>query len=129
MKIILTLVAVCFMILTVNAQEFKFETASINYGKIDKGSEKKRVFEFTNIGDAPLVINKVISTCGCAVPKKPEQPIMPGKKGIIEVSYDTNKVGGFSKMFTILSNAKTKRKILKIKGFVNKKNDVLKKES
>jgi hypothetical protein len=119
MKIILTLVAVCFIAITVNAQEFKFDKEIINYGKIDKGSEKKRVFEFTNVGSAPLIINKVISTCGCAVPKKPEQPIMPGKKGKIEVSYDTNRIGGFSKMFTIVSNAKTKQKRVKIKGFVN----------
>ncbi|WP_422089779.1 DUF1573 domain-containing protein [Tenacibaculum ovolyticum] len=122
MKLILTFAAFCFITLSANAQEFKFETASIDYGKIEKGSEKKRVFEFTNIGDAPLVITQVVSTCGCAVPKKPEKPIMPGQKGLIEVSYDTNRVGGFSKMFTVISNAKAKRKALKIKGFVTNKN-------
>ncbi|WP_237277621.1 DUF1573 domain-containing protein [Tenacibaculum ovolyticum] len=122
MKLILTFAAFCFITLSANAQEFKFETASIDYGKIEKGSEKKRVFEFTNIGDAPLVITQVVSTCGCAVPKKPEKPIMPGQKGLIEVSYDTNRVGGFSKMFTVISNAKAKRKALKIKGFVTGKN-------
>ena len=122
MKVILTLAAVCFITFVANAQEFKFVKTAIDYGKIDKGSEKKRVFEFTNIGDAPLVIKQVVSTCGCAVSKKPENPIMPGKKGKIEVSYDTNRIGGFSKMFTILSNAKTKRKMVKIKGFVSDKN-------
>lgn len=122
MKTILTLATIFFMAITVNAQEFKFETASIDYGKIEKGSEKKRVFEFINIGDAPIIITQVVSTCGCAVPKKPEKPIMPGQKGLIEVSYDTNRVGGFSKMFTVISNAKAKRKALKIKGFVTGKN-------
>jgi hypothetical protein len=122
MKTILTFAVFCFITLSANAQEFKFETASIDYGKIEKGSEKKRVFEFTNIGDAPIIIAQVVSTCGCAVPKKPEKPIMPGQKGLIEVSYDTNRVGGFSKMFTVVSNAKAKRKTLKIKGFVTGKN-------
>ena len=122
MKTILTLATIFFIAITVNAQEFKFETASIDYGKIEKGSEKKRVFEFTNIGDAPIIIAQVVSTCGCAVPKNPEKPIMPGQKGLIEVSYDTNRVGGFSKMFTVISNAKAKRKALKIKGFVTGKN-------
>ncbi len=122
MKTLLSSVIVCFMVITINAQEFKFEKEIINYGKVSKGTNKTKIFEFTNIGDAPLHIKQVISTCGCAVPKKPEKPIMPGKKGTIEVSYDTNRVGGFSKMFTIISNAKIKRKQLKIKGYVKPSN-------
>ncbi|MDX1761377.1 MAG: DUF1573 domain-containing protein, partial [Christiangramia sp.] len=52
--------------------EFKSET--IDYGEIKKGSDGVRVFEFTNTGDAPLVIEDVKSSCGCTVPKKPEEP-------------------------------------------------------
>ncbi len=88
------------------------------YGKINKGSNGERIFSFTNIGDAPLIIQKVQSSCGCTIPKKPEKPIMPGEKGEIKVSYDTKRVGDFSKQITITSNAKTTRKVLKIKGFV-----------
>ena len=120
MKTILSFVAVLFITITVSAQEFKFETEIIDYGKIALGSEGKRVFEFTNVGDAPLVINDIRSTCGCTVPKKPEKPIMPGEKGQIEVSYDTKRPGGFSKAITVLSNAKNERTILKIKGFIDK---------
>lgn len=120
MKTILSIIAVCFITLSVNAQEFKFETEVINYGKIALGSEGKRVFEFTNVGDAPLVIKDIKSTCGCTVPSKPEKPIMPGEKGQIEVSYDTKRPGGFSKAITIYSNAKQERKMLKIKGYVTK---------
>lgn len=120
MKTILSFVAILFITITVSAQEFKFETEVIDYGKIALGSEGKRVFEFTNVGDAPLVINDIRSTCGCTVPKKPEKPIMPGEKGQIEVSYDTKRPGGFSKAITVLSNAKNERTILKIKGFIDK---------
>ena len=120
MKTILSFVAVFFITLTVSAQEFKFETETIDYGKIALGSEGKRVFEFTNVGDAPLIIKDIISTCGCTVPSKPEKPIMPGEKGEIEVSYDTKKPGGFSKAITIISNAKKSRKMIKIKGFIAK---------
>jgi hypothetical protein len=45
---------------------------------------------------------------------------MPGEKGEIKVSYDTKRVGGFSKSITIFSNAKKSRKMIKIKGIVNK---------
>ena len=118
MKSLITLLSLVFVVTIANAQEFKFKTESINYGKITKGSDGIKTFEFTNVGDAPLIIKNVFSTCGCAVPKKPEKPIMPGAKGEIKVSYNTNIVGGFSKMFTIISNAKKERKTVKIKGFV-----------
>lgn len=99
---------------------FKFDTEIINYGKIAIGTDGKRVFEFTNTGKSPLIITRVQASCGCTVPKKPENPIMPGEKGKIEVSYDTKRPGGFSKAITIFSNAKTSRKIIKIKGYVEK---------
>ena len=120
MKTLLSFVAICLLSLSINAQEFKFETETIDYGKIALGSEGSRTFEFTNVGDAPLIINDIKSTCGCTVPKKPEKPIMPGEKGQIEVSYDTKRPGGFSKAITVLSNAKKERVMLKIKGFVTK---------
>ncbi|ALU74981.1 DUF1573 domain-containing protein [Tenacibaculum finnmarkense] len=129
MKRILSFIAVCLITLTVNAQEFKFETETIDYGKVAIASEGKRTFEFTNVGDEPLIIKDVISSCGCTVPKKPEAPIMPGQKGQIEVSYDTKKPGGFSKTLTVVSNAKNKRKRIKIKGFIAKKDAAVKAKS
>ncbi|WP_442266072.1 DUF1573 domain-containing protein [Tenacibaculum sp. ZS6-P6] len=127
MRTILSIIAVCFITLSVNAQEFKFINEggeTINYGKIALGSDGKRVFEFTNTGDAPLIIKDIKSTCGCTVPSKPEKPIMPGENGKIEVSYDTKRPGGFSKAITIYSNAKQERKMLKIKGYIVKDSKV-----
>lgn len=119
MKTLGTLLLVLCATLSINSQEFKFEQETIDYGKIIKGSEGERTFVFTNVGDAPLIIQSIKSSCGCTVPKKPENPIMPGEKGEIKVSYDTKRIGGFSKQITILSNAITARKIVKIKGFVS----------
>ena len=119
MKTLGTLLLVLCASLSMNSQEFKFEQETIDYGKIIKGSEGERTFVFTNVGDAPLIIQSIKSSCGCTVPKKPENPIMPGEKGEIKVSYDTKRIGGFSKQITILSNAITARKIVKIKGLVS----------
>jgi hypothetical protein len=120
MKTFYTLLFLAFISLTSTAQEFKFEKEIIDYGKIEKDSNGERVFIFTNIGDQPLVIKNIKSSCGCTVPQKPEGPILPGKKGEIKVSYATNRVGGFSKTITIFSNAKNTRKVIRIKGLVNK---------
>jgi hypothetical protein len=109
-----------FFYIGVSAQEFKFKKETINYGKIKKGDDGKRVFEFTNIGKAPLIIKSIKTSCDCAIPKKPEKPIMPGEKATLTVSYDTSKTGGFSKEIIIFSNAKEPIKRIKIKGFISK---------
>ncbi|ARV14016.1 DUF1573 domain-containing protein [Polaribacter sp. SA4-12] len=120
MKVFFTVLFLGLINFSATAQEFKFEEETINYGKIDKGSNGERIFVFTNVGDQPIIIKKIQSSCGCTVPKKPEKPVMPGEKGEIKVSYATNRVGGFSKSITIYSNAKNPTKVLRIKGLVNK---------
>ena len=98
--------------------KIEFKTDVIDYGTIEKGANGVRVFEFTNTGNAPLIISNVKSTCGCTVPKKPERPIMPGETGEIKVKYATNRMGRFSKTVTISSNASEPKKVLRIKGEV-----------
>lgn len=98
--------------------EIKFKKETIDYGKIAKGSDGVRVFEFTNTGNKPLVIEDVKSSCGCTVPKKPNGPIAPGESSTIQVKYDTKRVGPIRKTVTVYSNATEKIKALKIKGEV-----------
>ena len=129
MKTIFTLFFIGLVSLHTSAQEFKFEKEVIDYGKIDKDSNGERIFVFTNVGNQPLIIKDIKSSCGCTVPEKPEQPIMPGEKGEIKVSYDTKRVGGFSKSISVFSNAKNPRKGIKIKGFVQKEVSLEKEKS
>ncbi len=98
--------------------KIEFKTETIDYGTIEKGADGVRVFEFTNTGNAPLIISKASSTCGCTVPKKPDGPIMPGEVGKIEVKYDTKRNGPIRKTITVVSNADTPTVALKIKGEV-----------
>jgi hypothetical protein len=96
-----------------------FEIETIDYGEIIKGSDGVRTFTFENTGDAPLEIQGVRSSCGCTIPKKPEQSIAPGEKGEITVKYDTNRVGVFRKTITVNTNVSSNSIIaLKIKGNV-----------
>ena len=96
-----------------------FEKETIDYGDISKGSEGTRTFVFENTGTAPLLIKGVSSSCGCTIPKKPEDPVAPGEKGEIIVRYDTNRVGKFLKTITVNTNVPATATIaLKIKGNV-----------
>ncbi|WP_291110831.1 DUF1573 domain-containing protein [Flavobacterium sp. UBA6195] len=105
--------------------EFKEET--INYGEVEKGKDNGiRIFEFTNTGDAPLVIKNAKSSCGCTVPEWPKEPIAPGGKGQIKVQYNMNP-GPISKTITIETNATNKENgmiPLRIKGTVVVKEEV-----
>lgn len=101
--------------------EFSAKENTIDYGKVTKASDSGvRVFEFTNTGNVPLIITNVLSTCGCLIPSKPEAPILPGKKGKIEVKYNMA-TGPIRKTITVETNAANYdggRIALKIKGEV-----------
>jgi hypothetical protein len=122
MKKLLLVLFIGLLGISVNAQDktakITFKSDTVDYGEIEKGSDGVRVFEFTNTGDAPLIISKVSSSCGCTIPKKPDGPILPGAKGEIQVKYDTNRVGPIRKAITVISNADVPTTILKIKGEV-----------
>ena len=122
MKNLIVLLFVGLMSFSINAQEkvakIEFKETTIDYGTIEKGANGLRTFEFTNTGNAPLIVSKVSSSCGCTVPKKPKDPIMPGMTGEIEVKYDTKRVMPIRKTITVLSNAETPSVALKIKGEV-----------
>ena len=135
MKQLITILFIGLISFSINAQDkvakIEFKSETIDYGTIEKGSNGVRIFEFTNTGDAPLIISKVSSSCGCTIPKKPEGPILPGKTGKIEVKYDTKRVNPIRKTITVISNAETPTVALKIKGLVvdsSKKESVLEKK-
>jgi hypothetical protein len=122
MKHLLTILFIGLFSFSITAQDkvakIEFKETTIDYGTIEKGADGVRTFVFTNTGNAPLVISKVNSSCGCTVPKKPDGPIMPGEDGEIEVKYDTKRVMPIRKTITVLSNADTPTVALKIKGEV-----------
>lgn len=134
MRQLITILFIGLMSFSVNAQEkvakIEFKADTIDYGTIEKGADGVRVFEFTNTGDAPLIVSKVTSSCGCTVPKWSKEAILPGKSGEIQVKYDTKRVSPIRKTITVISNAKTPTVALKIKGLVvdSSKESVLEKK-
>ena len=126
MKKILSIIVLFLLSLSIQAQtgakiEFKATDNTIDYGNVSKETDNGiRTFEFTNTGDAPLIIKDVKSTCGCTVPSKPKDPILPGQTGKIEIKYNMNP-GPIRKTITVESNAVNVENgfvALKIKGIV-----------
>jgi len=82
-----------------------FATSNHNFGEILQDSKNTYLFEFTNTGSEPLIIEDAKGSCGCTVPVFPKEPIAPGKTGEIEVVYSPGKQqGAQSKTVTITAN-------------------------
>ena len=99
--------------------EIKFDKMEHNFGTFAESQPvQKCTFTFTNTGDAPLVINQSVASCGCTVPSYTKEPIAPGKKGTISVTYNGKGKfpGHFKKTITVRSNAKTEMTRLYILG-------------
>ena len=99
-------------------QAIEFAKKVHNFGKVSvNDGAQKCSFDFTNTSDKPVVINNIISSCGCTTPIWPKKPIMPGEKGKVEVTY-LNDQGPypFDKTLTVYTSASTKPIILRITG-------------
>lgn len=115
---------------TVKAQTITFDEMAHNFGKIEEGPEYKHTFKFKNTGNAPLIINNVVTPCGCTTPNFTREPVMPGKTGEINVSYNSaGRMGGFDKILTVQTNmGADKDQMISIKGEVVEKGAAPKQE-
>ena len=79
-------------------------------------------FSVENISDRPVVIHRVLSSCGCAEPSWTDAPIRPGEKGKISVTF-SNDQGPypFSKSVTVYIAGLSKPVVLKVRGVVHER--------
>lgn len=99
--------------------EIKFDKTTHDFGTFSESSPKVScVFTYTNVGNAPLIINQAVASCGCTVPEYTKTPVQPGDKGEIKVTYNgTGRFPGhFKKSITIRTNGVVEMTRLYIEG-------------
>lgn len=101
----------------------EWESTVIDYGEIKKGGDPLRKAVFTNTGTEPLIIKSARGSCGCTVPTWPKEPIMPGEKGVIEIRYDTQRVGPINKTVSVSTNESDEETRVTIKGNISAEED------
>jgi hypothetical protein len=100
---------------------FQFVSEEFNFGTIKQGESVTGEFEFTNIGNEPLIISKAEGSCGCTVPTFPKEPILKNQKAKIKVTFNsTGKFGIQDKTVTLTSNAAQNPMVLHVKGTIEK---------
>ena len=99
--------------------QMEFDESIHNFGDLNQGEKRTHIFKFKNIGTNPLIIDNVLTTCGCTVPVWPKDPLLTGEQGQLEVIFDsTSKIGRQNKVITIRSNAKSGDYRLRISAMV-----------
>ena len=83
----------------------KFDKEVYDFGECVEGDKITKVIEFTNTGKLPLVIEQAYGSCGCTVPTYDKEPVQPGKKGKLQIQFDSShKVGANTKSVMIQAN-------------------------
>ena len=89
--------------------EMKFEKTHHDFGVFAPDTAILTYdFVFTNVGKEPIIIHQASASCGCTVPEYTLEPIMPGGKGKISVTYNGKgrRPGVFRKSITVHNNGK-----------------------
>lgn len=100
----------------------KLDETKHNFGFIRQGDIVSHDFTFTNNGDEPLIISNTEVECTCTTVDYPKQPIMPGAKGVIKVTFDSKTtLDRQERTVVISSNAKNQPVTITFKAVVLKK--------
>lgn len=113
-----------------NAQDAKasiqFEQTKIDFGTFSESNPvQKGVFNFTNVGTAPLVIYQAVASCGCTVPVYTKEPVQPGESGQINVTYNGKGKfpGHFKKAITVRTNGDPEMIRIFVEGTMTEKTE------
>jgi hypothetical protein len=83
----------------------RYEYREVEFGVMEQRTERDTVFTFTNIGDEPLRILDVRTSCGCTAALASEDVISPGAKGTIKVTFNSKSFrGNVTKTVIVTSN-------------------------
>lgn len=105
--------------LSVMAQpQMKFDREVNSMGAVLWANPVTSVFRFTNMGNEPLEIFDVKTSCACTVAEWPQKPIEPGQSGQILAVFDAKALGHFYKEVEIKSNATSEPVYLQMEGKV-----------
>ncbi len=125
--------AVSFMVILLTAffavakddnGRIQFEEKVHDFGTIkEENGPVSYEFEFKNVGDGPITIISANASCGCTRPEYPQEPIRPGKKGKIKITYNpAGRPGEFDRKVRIRTSDEKRRVVLRITGVVIPKN-------
>lgn len=96
-----------------------YEEREFDFGIAREGDVVEHDFKFTNTGKVALVISGARSSCGCTIPKWPEEAIPPGGTGVISAKFNTDgKLSEQKKIVRVTANTYPNETSVVLKGIV-----------
>ena len=86
------------------------------FGSFLKEEKQERSFVLTNTGKGLLVIQDIITSCGCTKVEYSKEPIRPGTTMELKVIYEAEKAEHFNKTVTVYCNTKDSPLRFTVKG-------------
>ena len=88
----------------------------LDFGSFPKEEKQERSFVLTNTGNGLLVMQDIITSCGCTKVEYPKEPARPGETLEVKVTYEAEEAGYFSKKITVYCNTENSPLRLTVKG-------------
>jgi Protein of unknown function (DUF1573) len=83
------------------------DSTNRSFGTIPEGRKLDVAFRFVNSGMRPLIIQRVQASCGCTVAEQPDEPVLPGKEGVIKASFNSDgRIGVNNKTLYVIANTR-----------------------
>ena len=92
------------------------EATALSMGDFSWQEERQGIFRLKNTGEKPLVIQDVVTSCGCLTVDYPQEPVMPGKEAVLRVTYKADSPGYFNKVVTVYCNVEDSPIRLRVSG-------------
>lgn len=92
-----------------------FSKKDHDFGIIKQGDKVECVFQITNTGNQPLILEEIHGSCGCVTAEFSKDPIPVGQSTEIKVKFNSHgKKGKQAKSLTITANTKPIQNLLTI---------------
>ena len=101
------------------AETLVLKETEYDFGKIPQGKPVTHIFEYTNSGKTPVILDNVQASCGCTTPVWNKNPVPAGATSQITVGFNAASEGAFTKQVHITYNGNLSKQII-IKGEVYK---------
>ena len=122
MRFLLIILLLVNSTLILSQPAIDFKKKIHKFPKTKEGAILEHDFVFTNTGDEKLFIETIKVSCSCTKFTYPNEAIMPGKSGVVHVSFDTYKKYAWQdRKLTIFSNAKNNPETIRFKVMVDNK--------
>lgn len=104
--------------LSASAQKITTSHEVVDCGQIIFRNPVTAEFQMKNEGSKPLIINKVLKSCGCTSVDYPTSAIGAGESFAVKMTFDAKQMGTFNKQLLIYSNSAEEPYMLTMRGKV-----------